>query len=149
MNPLKFLIGLLLGCLLLLLPLSQFQPDGLEDLRTLAVQLDGRKKPLDTVAKETVVKIHGATTYQSLEGDTEDYLSTYLALWFNTRNWNEEPFVLVSYRPLKEAVGLDLDRKQFTFQELTTNGDLVRPGASGPSARTERRNPEPQSSGKR
>jgi cytochrome c-type biogenesis protein CcsB len=125
MNPLKFLIGLLLGCLLLLLPLSQFQPDGLEDLRTLAVQLDGRKKPLDTVAKETVVKIHGATTYQSLEGDTEDYLSTYMALWFNTRNWNEEPFVLVSYRPLKEAVGLDLDRKQFTFQELTTNGDLV------------------------
>ena len=124
MNLTKFLIGLCLGCLVLIIPLSQFQPDGLDPLRTLAVQLDGRKKPLDTVAKETVAQIHGATTYQPPEGETQDYLSTYLQLWFNTRNWNEEPFILVSYRPLKEAVGLDLDRKQFTFQELMGNGAL-------------------------
>lgn len=120
----KFLIGLCLGGILLLVPFSQFQPDGLESVRSLAVQLDGRKKPLDTVAKETVAKIHGATTYQPVDGELEDYLSTYLALWFNTRNWNEEPFVLVSYRPLKEAVGLDPERKQFTFQELMANRDL-------------------------
>ncbi|PSN19183.1 cytochrome C biogenesis protein [filamentous cyanobacterium CCP5] len=124
MPLIKFLIGLCLGCALLLVPFNQFQPDGLDSLRTLAVQLDGRKKPLDTVAKETVAKIHGATTYAH-DGLREDYLSTYLAMWFNTRNWNEEPFVLVSYRPLKEAVGLDLERKRFTFQELMTNGDLV------------------------
>ncbi|MEL6383078.1 MAG: cytochrome c biogenesis protein CcsA [Cyanobacteria bacterium J06626_18] len=123
---LKFLIGFCLGCLLLLLPLSQFQPDSLESLRTLAVQLDGRKKPLDTVAQETVAKIHGSTTYQSAEGAKEDALSTYLAMWFNTRNWNEEPFVLVSYRPLKEAVGLELERKHFTFQELMTNQALTK-----------------------
>jgi hypothetical protein len=46
-------------------------------------------------------------------------------MWFNTRNWNEEPFVLVSYRPLKEATGLDLERKQFSFQELMTNGPTI------------------------
>ncbi len=123
-NVIKFLIGLCLGCIIVLMPLSQFQPDSLESLQTLAVQLDGRKKPLDTVAKETIAKIHGSTRYQQANGTTEDYLSTYLAMWFNTRNWNEEPFVLVSYRPLKEAVGLDLERKHFTFQELMTNGDL-------------------------
>ena len=123
-NLLKFLIGLCLGCLLLLMPLSQFQADGLESLRTLAVQLDGRKKPLDTVAKETVAKIHGSTTYVKADGTREDSLSTYLAMWFNTRNWNEEPFVLVSYRPLKEATGLDLERKHFTFQELMSNQAL-------------------------
>ena len=125
----KFLIGLCLGCLLLFLPLSQLQADGLESLRTLAVQLDGRKKPLDTVAQETVAKIHGSTQYQPADGVTEDALSTYLAMWFNTRNWNEEPFVLVSYRPLKEAAGLELERKHFTFQELMTNealGAIVR-----------------------
>lgn len=120
----KFLIGLCLGCLLLVLPLSQFQADGLESLRTLAVQLDGRKKPLDTVAQETVAKIHGSTIYQQANGVTEDALSTYLAMWFNTRNWNEEPFVLVSYRPLKEAADLELERKHFTFQELMTNAAL-------------------------
>lgn len=129
LNLIKFLIGLCLGCVLLLVPFNQFQPDGLESLRSLAVQLDGRKKPLDTVAKETVAKIHGATTYQPVGGEPEDYLSTYLAMWFNTRNWNEEPFVLVSYRPLKAAAGLDVERKQFSFQELMTDealGAIVR-----------------------
>lgn len=124
-NLIKYFIGLCLGCLLLFLPISQFQPDGLESLRTLTVQLDGRKKPLDTVAKETVAKIHGSTTYQQTDGSDEDYLSTYLELWFNTRNWNEEPFVLVSYRPLKELAELDLEQKHFSFQELMTNKKLA------------------------
>ena len=121
----KFLIGFCLGCVLLLIPFSQFQPDGLESVRTLAVQLDGRKKPLDTVAKETNAKISGKTTYTTADGTKEDYLSAFLALWFNTRNWNEEPVVLVSYRPLKAAVGLDLERKRFTFKELMTNAALT------------------------
>jgi cytochrome c-type biogenesis protein CcsB len=125
MKLIAFLIGLVLGGLVLVLPMSQFQPDGLESLRSLAVQLDGRKKPLDTVAQETVAKIHGSTTYKLTDGRREDALSTYLAMWFNTRNWNEEPFVLVSYRPLKEATGLDLERKHFTFQELMANRDLT------------------------
>lgn len=125
MKLITFFIGLLLGCLLLVFPISQFQPDGLDSLRSLAVQLDGRKKPLDTVAQETVAKIHGSTTYKPADGTKEDALSTYLAMWFNTRNWNEEPFVLVSYRPLKEASGLDLERKHFTFQELMANRDLA------------------------
>ncbi|ASC71492.1 Cytochrome c biogenesis protein CcsA [Halomicronema hongdechloris C2206] len=124
-NLLKFCLGLCLGTLLCLVPLSQFQPDTLDSLRTLAVQLDGRKKPLDTVAKETVTQIHGSTTYQPLAGASEDYLSTYLTLWFNTRDWNQEPVVLVSYRPLKAAVGLDPARKHFSFQELMANQALA------------------------
>ncbi len=124
MKLLKFLIGFFLGCLLLVMPLSQFQPDTLDSLRSLAVQLDGRKKPLDTVARETLAKIHGADTYTTAAGEKEDALQTYLSLWFNTRNWNEEPVVLFSYRPLKEATGLDLDRKYFSFQELMANQAL-------------------------
>ncbi|MEB3272854.1 MAG: cytochrome c biogenesis protein [Prochlorothrix sp.] len=125
MKFISFLIGLILGGLILAVPLSQWQADDLAPLRSIAVQLDGRKKPLDTVAQETVAKIHGSTHYTQPDGTTLDALSTYLAIWFNTRNWNEEPFVLVSYRPLKAAVDLDLDRKQFTFQELMTNPALV------------------------
>jgi len=128
-NLLKFCLALGLGLLICLVPLSPTQSDDLGALRTLAVQLDGRKKPLDTVAKETVTQIHGSTHYQPRSGESEDYLSTYLALWFNSRDWNQEPFVLVSYRPLKTAVGLDLERKHFSFQELMANqalGRLVR-----------------------
>ena len=60
-----------------------------------------------------------------IEFDPQDHMS----LWLNNRNWNEEPFVLFSYRPLKEAVGLNPDQKHFSFQTLMTNsalGDVVR-----------------------
>ena len=117
-QPLPFFLGIILGLLIVILPLSQFQPSSLESLQTLAVQLDGRKKPLDTVARETVVQIHGRLNYQATDGEKLDYLQTYLSLWFNTRDWNEEPFIFFNYRPLKETLGLDRDRKYFTFAQL-------------------------------
>jgi len=45
MKPLKFIIGLCLRILILAIPFSQFQASPVESLQTLAVQLDGRKKP--------------------------------------------------------------------------------------------------------
>ncbi|MEL7353209.1 MAG: cytochrome c biogenesis protein CcsA [Cyanobacteria bacterium P01_A01_bin.116] len=128
MKILKFAIGLCLGLLLIALPLSQFQPSSLSPLETMVVQESGRKKPLDTVAKETVAKIYGRSTYAH-DGIKEGPMETFLSLWLNNRNWNEEPFVLFSYRPLKEAIGLDADQKHFSFQTLMSNqalGDVVR-----------------------
>ncbi|MDJ0747242.1 MAG: cytochrome c biogenesis protein CcsA [Xenococcaceae cyanobacterium MO_167.B27] len=118
MKIIKFIIGFVLGITILLFPLSQFQTSPVEPLKDLAVQLEGRKKPLDTVARETVAQIHGRTSYQTSEGVKLDYLDTYLSLWFNNRNWNEEPFILFSYRPLKEQLGLEPDLKYFSFSEL-------------------------------
>lgn len=123
MKLLKFAVGLCLGMLLIALPFSQFQHSPLNSLETMVVQQGGRKKPLDTVAKEAVAKIHGATTYRH-DGVTEDSMETFLSLWLNNRNWNEAPFVLFSYRPLKEIVGLDPDQKYFSFQSLMTNQAL-------------------------
>jgi cytochrome c-type biogenesis protein CcsB len=120
-NLIRLLIGLGLGILILLVPLSQFQPQPLNSLQTIAVQLDGRKKPLDTVARETVSKIHGSDRYKQPNGEKLDYLQTYLAMWFNDRDWNQEPFILFSYRPLKEKLGLDPERKYFSFKELMTS----------------------------
>ena len=118
MKIVKFIIGLVLATVILLVPLSQFQSSPIAPLQNLAVQLDGRKKPLDTVARETVAQIHGRTSYQTANGEKLDYLDTYLSMWLNNRNWNEEPLVLFSYRPLKEQVGLDPERKYFSFSEL-------------------------------
>ncbi|WP_038017408.1 cytochrome c biogenesis protein [Synechococcus sp. PCC 7335] len=124
----KFTIGLTLGLLLIALPFSQFQPSSLDALETIVVQQGGRKKPLDTVAQETVARIHGATAYKH-DGIVEDSMTTFMSLWLNNRDWNQAPFVLFSYRPLKEKVGLDPDQKYFSFQTLMTNqalGDVVR-----------------------
>ena len=118
MKIIKFIIGLTLGILILVLPVSQFKPSPIAPLQNLAVQLDGRKKPLDTVAKETVAQIHGKTSYTTSNGEKLDYLNTYLSLWFNDRDWNQEDFILFSYRPLKEQLRLDRDRKYFSFAEL-------------------------------
>lgn len=128
MNILKFLLGLLLGVLVCVVPLNQFQTTPLEPLQTLAVQLDGRKKPLDTLAWETVAKIHGSPRYRQPNGETLTPMQTFLSLWFNDRDWNQEPFVLFSYRPLKQQVGLDVEQKYFSFQALMQSdlGQVVR-----------------------
>ncbi len=118
MKILKFALGFILGLLILILPLSQFQPNLLEPLQSMAVQLDGRKKPLDTVALETVEKLHGSASYKQADGSKLSYLETYLAIAFNDRDWNTEPFVLLSYRPLKEAAGFDPEQKHFSFREI-------------------------------
>ena len=73
MKFLKFLIGFALGLMLLALPLSQFQPEPLAPLQSLAVQIDGRKKPLDTVALETVQKLHGSASYKQADGSKLNY----------------------------------------------------------------------------
>ena len=127
MKIFQFIIGLVLGILILIIPVSQFQTSTIEPLQTLAVQLDGRKKPLDTVARETVTQIHGKTNYTTADGEKLDYLQTYLALWFNNRDWNEEPFILFSYRPLKSQLGLNPDQKYFSFSELMQSdlGSLI------------------------
>ncbi|MEM6451116.1 MAG: cytochrome C biogenesis protein, partial [Cyanobacteria bacterium P01_D01_bin.105] len=135
MKTIKFTIGLFLGLLLIILPLSQLQQSSsqssqssLAPLETLVVQQAGRKKPLSTVAQETVAKIHGSTSYKH-DGRAESAMETFLSLWLNNRNWNEEPFVLFSYRPLKETVGLDPDQKYFSFETLMRNqglGEAVR-----------------------
>ncbi|MEM6599628.1 MAG: cytochrome c biogenesis protein CcsA, partial [Cyanobacteria bacterium P01_C01_bin.69] len=74
-------------------------------------------------AQETVAKIHGSTTYKH-DDIEENAMETFLSLWLNNRNWNEEPFVLFSYRPLKESVGLDPDQKYFSFETLMRNQGL-------------------------
>ena len=118
MKIVQFIIGLIFGILILIIPFNQFQTSPIEPLQNLAVQLDGRKKPLDTVARETVAQIHGKTSYTATDGEKLDYLQTYLSLWFNNRDWNQEPFILFSYRPLKEQLKLNSDRKYFSFSEL-------------------------------
>ncbi len=118
MKPVKFLLGLVLGIIIFIIPFNQFQPSPFASVKEIPVQLDGRKKPLDTVARETVIQIHGKANYQTATGEKLDYLPTYLSLWFNSRDWNQEPLILFNYRPLKAQLGLDLERKYFTFAEL-------------------------------
>jgi len=90
-------------------------------LRYLAVQKDGRKKPLDTVAVETVEKLTGKTTFPNPDsGRPMEPMDMLMSMWLGTRDWSKVPVILVNYRPLREQLGLPLDQKYFTYDQLAT-----------------------------
>jgi cytochrome c-type biogenesis protein CcsB len=90
-------------------------------LQFLAVQKDGRKKPLDTVALETIQKLTGKKTFLDSEsGRQMEPMDLLVSMWLETRDWTKVPVVLVSYKPLKDELGLPADQKYFTYAQLWT-----------------------------
>jgi len=78
-------------------------------LRAIAVQKDGRKKPLDTVANETA---------QRLTGRRKDAMELLLNLWLQARDWRAMPVVLLTHRELKQQLGMPVEQKYFTHEQL-------------------------------
>jgi cytochrome c-type biogenesis protein CcsB len=90
-------------------------------LRFLAAQKDGRKKPLDTVALETVKKLTGKNVFVDPESRRQmEPMDVLLSMWFEARDWSKVPVILVNYRPLKESLGLPPDQKYFTYEQIAT-----------------------------
>ncbi len=91
-------------------------------LKFLAVQKDGRKKPLDTVALETVEKLTGKKTFLDPEsGRRMEPMDVLMSMWFETREWSKVPVILVNYKPLRDKLGLAADQKYFTYTQLATD----------------------------
>jgi len=84
----------------------------------LAVQEGGRRKPMDTLARETLVRLTGQrdVTAFGRKWEASDFL---LSLLLDTQDWKKEPILLVGFRPLTERLGLDPTRKQFSYEELS------------------------------
>lgn len=90
-------------------------------LKTLAVQKDGRKKPLGTVANETIQRITGKTSYQDPDtGCKLEPMELLLSMWLQTRDWLKAPVIYVGHRPLKVQLGLPLEQKYFSYEQLRT-----------------------------
>ena len=85
---------------------------------SLVVQDSGRRKPIGTFGHEVLVKIAGRDPVRTKDGETFNGSAFAFSQLFATRDWSEEPMVLVSHRPLVEALGLDASRKRFSRQEL-------------------------------
>ena len=91
----------------------------------LAVQDNGRRKPIDTFAKESLIRITGRSTYTSgaRKWSPNDFVSSAL---LETHDWKTEPMVLVSFGKLKEQLGLDKTQRRFSFAQLTALPELNR-----------------------
>ncbi len=92
----------------------------------LAVQDGGRRKPIDTFAREALIKITGRSSYHAPGGKTWQGNDFVLSALLETRDWKSEPMVLVSLGQLIEKLGLDKTKRRFSFAELTTNAELNR-----------------------
>jgi cytochrome c-type biogenesis protein CcsB len=85
----------------------------------LAIQDNGRRKPIDTFARQTLTQLTGRSSYTDKAGrhwTPNDFL---LSAVLETRDWKEEPMVLVSFGKLKEELGLEKTQRRFSFAQLS------------------------------
>jgi cytochrome c-type biogenesis protein CcsB len=89
----------------------------------LAIQDGGRRKPVDTFARETLIKLTGRSTYTSgaRTWQANDFI---LSMLLDTHEWKSEPMILVSLGELKERLGLPNEQRRFSFAQLTALPEL-------------------------
>jgi cytochrome c-type biogenesis protein CcsB len=89
----------------------------------LAIQDGGRRKPVDTFARETLIKITGRSTYTA-GAKTWQATDFILSMLLDTHDWKKEPMILVSLGELKQRLGLPGQERRFSFAQLTALPEL-------------------------
>lgn len=114
----------------------------LTPLESLAIQEGGRKKPLDTYARESLQKLVGRATWK--KGDTERLtaMQVVASMLFSDEDWEHAPVIRVDYEPLKKRLGLPERQRFFTVAELRANDELKRIIDDMRRRRTQSANPE-------
>ena len=92
----------------------------------LAIQDAGRRKPLDTFAREALIKITGRSGYKAQNGKKWNANDLVLSALLETYDWKNEPMVLVSFGELKQKLGLENQQRRFSFAQLTGLPELQR-----------------------
>ncbi len=89
----------------------------------LAVQDGGRRKPMDTLARETVVRLTGQRDITAFgrAWAPSDFM---LSMLLDTHDWRQQPILLIGFHPLTQKLGLDATRKQFSYMELAHSAGL-------------------------
>jgi cytochrome c-type biogenesis protein CcsB len=92
----------------------------------LAIQDGGRRKPIDTFARETLIRITARSTYTDKSGRVWQPNDFILSELLETHDWKNEPMVLVSLGKLKEQLGLTNTQRRFSFAQLAGSAELQR-----------------------
>ncbi|MBI3333056.1 MAG: cytochrome c biogenesis protein CcsA [Candidatus Omnitrophica bacterium] len=96
-------------------------PAALEQLRLLAVQHNGRNKPLDSFAREALDQITGSPQWKG-----EDPVRTLLSILSDPDRWREAPLISVPFVPLREALGLGPKSAHLSYNDLVSTRRLMR-----------------------
>jgi cytochrome c-type biogenesis protein CcsB len=91
-----------------------------------AIQDGGRRKPVDTFARETLIRITGRSTYTDKTGRKWQPNDFVLSALLDTHDWKSEPMVLISLGQLIGQLGLDKTQRRFSFAQLASSAELLR-----------------------
>jgi cytochrome c-type biogenesis protein CcsB len=91
-----------------------------------AIQEGGRRKPVDTFARETLIRITGRSTYTDKSGRRWQPNDFVLSALLETHDWKNEPMVLVSSGQLIDQVGYVKTQRRFSFALLAGSVELQR-----------------------
>jgi len=113
-------IGLIILC-----RLGWAAPDAREGfdwdfVKSWGIQDRGRLKPLDTFARESLLFVSGKTSWKKLSAP--EVVFGWLVAF--DKEWENEEFIRVDYKPLKEALGLEVKRQYFRPVEIRSADGL-------------------------
>ena len=92
----------------------------------LAIQENGRRKPVDTFSKETLIRLTGRSTYTDKSGRSWTPNDFLLSALIESHDWKNEPMLLVSFGKLKEQLGVETTTRRFSFSQLSGSVQLQR-----------------------
>ena len=90
-----------------------------EPLRSIVILEGGRKKPLDTFARETVRMVTGREKFAGF-----DPLELIFSWLTESKSWEKLPILEASYRPLQEKVGLKVSEGRISPEALKANQEF-------------------------
>lgn len=117
----------LLACLLLVASSSDAQeylrvpPSALKTIRHVAIQHNGRHKPVDSFAWETLKLITGSSRVNQ-----EDPAVTVLSIMAWPEAWQAQLLLSVPFKPLREQLGLAPKITHVSYNELLATRKLMR-----------------------
>jgi cytochrome c-type biogenesis protein CcsB len=94
-------------------------------LAEVPVQEGGRKRPFLVFAEESLLGLSGKTSL-AVDGKQMRAPEVIVSLWLAPQGWEQKPVILVNHKPLKEATGLEVSRKLFSYNELASNPKLLK-----------------------
>ncbi len=95
--------------------------EALRVVRRIAIQHDGRNKPFDSFARETLQFITGEPRIGH-----EDPVATVLSIMAEPEHWQDVPLVSVPFVPLREALGFDRKTARVSYNALVATRTLMR-----------------------
>jgi ABC-type transport system involved in cytochrome c biogenesis permease subunit len=120
----KNTVLLIVSCLIAL-PLHAASLSNLTAFEDVAIQENGRSKPMLVFALETLRSLYGKDQWKDpVTGEKIPALNVVTELAFHPEKWTDRPLLRLDNLKLKKALGLPLNEKYFSYNKLTESDKL-------------------------